>query len=178
MASAKLDLPLPLRPVTTVRPGPGGSATVRAGPMPRKPCTVTDVSTAPFPWEPAAGEATGGVGPAPGSAGGSAVSESATSDRTASLSPEASSRRVTSARRPPAARSFAVRVCSAATAAASASCALCTGGAMVQLAFFQVWQPWVLKISPLRTVTRPLPLRLLLAMIESNSPLESLSRSQ
>lgn len=47
-----------------------------------------------------------------------------------------------------------------------------------QATFFQVRQPWVLKISPLWTVTRPLPLRLSLAMIESNSPLESLSRSQ
>ena len=38
--SAKLDLPEPLRPTTSVRPGPGGRFSVAAGPMPRKPSTV------------------------------------------------------------------------------------------------------------------------------------------
>ena len=41
-ASAKLDLPEPLRPMTRVRPGPGGRSRVAGLPMPRKPSTVTD----------------------------------------------------------------------------------------------------------------------------------------
>ena len=41
-ASAKLDLPDPLRPHTTVRPGPGLMSILLAGPIPRKPATVTD----------------------------------------------------------------------------------------------------------------------------------------
>ena len=39
-ASAKLDLPEPLRPTTRVRPGPGVRSRVAFGPMPRKPSTV------------------------------------------------------------------------------------------------------------------------------------------
>lgn len=40
-ASAKLDLPLPLRPTTRVSPGPGCSGSAVSAPMPRKPRTVT-----------------------------------------------------------------------------------------------------------------------------------------
>ena len=36
-ASAKLDLPEPLRPVTSVSPGPGRRGRVACGPTPRKP---------------------------------------------------------------------------------------------------------------------------------------------
>jgi hypothetical protein len=38
-ASAKLDLPQPLRPTTRVRPGPGASVSAVSGPMPRNPRT-------------------------------------------------------------------------------------------------------------------------------------------
>ncbi len=38
-ASAKDDLPLPLRPMTSVSPGPGRSFRALSGPMPRKPRT-------------------------------------------------------------------------------------------------------------------------------------------
>lgn len=41
--SAKDDLPLPLRPTTTVRPGCAFSASVAAGPIPRNASTVTDL---------------------------------------------------------------------------------------------------------------------------------------
>lgn len=43
---------------------------------------------------------------------------------------------------------------------------------------FHSWHRLVLKYSPLLSVTRPGPSRLLLAMIEPNSPLASLARSQ
>src|SRR4029450_13526314 len=36
----KLDLPDPFRPMTRVRPGPGGSSRVTCFPTPRKPSTV------------------------------------------------------------------------------------------------------------------------------------------
>lgn len=39
-ASAKLDLPEPLRPMTTVSPGPGRTSRVRRSPIPRKPSTA------------------------------------------------------------------------------------------------------------------------------------------
>ena len=41
-ASAKLDFPLPLRPTTTVSPGPGCKLRVAGFPIPRKPLTVSD----------------------------------------------------------------------------------------------------------------------------------------
>ena len=46
-ASAKLDLPEPLRPTTRVRPGPGASSRVCARPMPRNPSTVTECRKTP-----------------------------------------------------------------------------------------------------------------------------------
>jgi hypothetical protein len=41
-ASAKLDFPLPLRPTTSVRPGPVVIGSDAGGPTPRKPCTSID----------------------------------------------------------------------------------------------------------------------------------------
>ena len=41
-ASAKLDLPLPLRPTTRVSPGRGVTVKVAGGPIPRNPLTVSD----------------------------------------------------------------------------------------------------------------------------------------
>jgi hypothetical protein len=41
-ASASVDLPDPLRPAMTTRPGPGGSGKATFGPIPRNPCTVID----------------------------------------------------------------------------------------------------------------------------------------
>jgi len=43
-ASAKLDLPLPLRPTTRVSPGRGATFKVVGGPIPRNPPTVSDCS--------------------------------------------------------------------------------------------------------------------------------------
>ena len=40
-ASAKLDFPDPLRPATTLRPGPGASLSTAGAPIPRNPATVT-----------------------------------------------------------------------------------------------------------------------------------------
>ena len=42
--SANEDLPLPLRPTTTVRPGAGSSLSVAGRPIPRNPSTVTSFS--------------------------------------------------------------------------------------------------------------------------------------
>ena len=47
IASAKLDLPLPLRPTTKVRPGRGITFKVAAAPIPRNPLTVSDCRYAP-----------------------------------------------------------------------------------------------------------------------------------
>ena len=41
-ASAKLDFPLPLRPTTTVSPGPGCRLRGAGWPIPRKPLTLSD----------------------------------------------------------------------------------------------------------------------------------------
>ena len=50
--------------------------------------------------------------------------------------------------------------------------------AAAQPTFFHSSHRFVLKYSPRLSVTRPGPLRLLLAMMEPNSPLASLARSQ
>lgn len=53
------------------------------------------------------------------------------------------------------------------------------GGTFVlQPTSFHSWHRLVLKYSPLLSVTRPGPSRLLLAMMERNSPLASFARSQ
>src|SRR5688572_21931973 len=48
-ASAKLDLPEPLRPTTSVRPGPGSKVTLVLAPIPRNPRTSSSRRYTPDP---------------------------------------------------------------------------------------------------------------------------------
>jgi len=70
MPSAKEDLPEPLRPTTSVRPGCAFRCRVASGPMPRKPWTVTFRSHASFGPTRAATTAEPGAG-----AGGASASK-------------------------------------------------------------------------------------------------------